>query len=96
MPTPRGATLPDSLSFLAKYKRVPRGSLLPNVTVRRRYKQRVAPKNRRRERGRGFFDFDFVKNVAKYPAVKALWRAALKRVSTLLLDHTSKKKETRQ
>ena len=88
MPTPKRATLPDGRSFPAKYKRVSRDSQPPNVTIGRRYKQRVAPKNRHRQRDRGFLDF--VKNVANKLAVKALRRAALKRAPTLL-DNTSQK-----
>ena len=46
--TPKKVTLPDGRTFYAKYKRATRADLLPNVTFPRIYKERAAPKNRRR------------------------------------------------
>ena len=73
MSTPKRETLPNNRTFVAQYKRVSRAQLPANITIRRRYIQRVAPKNKRRrgrQRGRGIFDF--VKKVIKNPTVRAL------------------------
>ena len=45
--------LPDSRIFIVRYERVSSDTLPPNVTIRRRYKQRAVPKNRTRQAGRG-------------------------------------------
>ena len=50
---PKRVVLPNGRTFYAKYKRADRDSLPANVTIRRRYKQRAAPRRRRRRvRGR--------------------------------------------
>ena len=36
-------TLPNGRAFVARYKRVPRDQLPPNIVMRRTYTQRVAP-----------------------------------------------------
>ena len=43
--TPKKVTLPN---FYAKYQRVPRSQLLPNVIMNKRYRTRAAPKGRKR------------------------------------------------
>ena len=73
--TPKRVTLPNSQTFIARYKRVPRSEMPANVTIRRRYTQRaVARDRRRRRRGRqgGHGLFDFVKKVIRNPTVRAL------------------------
>ena len=50
--TPKRVTLPDGRTFLARYKRATREDLPPNINLPRVYKERVAPKGRRRRRGR--------------------------------------------
>ena len=74
MNTPKRVTLPNAQTFIARYKRVSRAQLPANVTIRRRYTQRTAPKNKRRKRGqqRGCGIFDFVKKVIKNATVRAL------------------------
>ena len=58
--TPKRVTLPDGRTFLARYKRATRNDLPRNINLIRPYKQRAAPKGRRRrrrrinQRGRGF------------------------------------------
>ena len=53
-------TLPNGRTFYAKYQRVPRFHLPTNVTMKRKYKRRAAPKGRKRrpvikgQRGQGF------------------------------------------
>ena len=50
--TPKRVTLPDGRTFLARYKRATRDDLPPNVSLPRVYKERAAPKGRRRKRRR--------------------------------------------
>ena len=60
---PKRVVLPNGRTFYAKYKRVDRDTLPPNIQIMRRYKQRAAPKGKRRrtraaqQRGRGFKSF---------------------------------------
>ena len=59
---PKRVELPNGRIFYAKYKRVSRENLPQNIRIRRRYKQRAAPRGRRRrganiQRGRGFKSF---------------------------------------
>ena len=49
---PKRVTLPDGRTFLARYKRATRDDLPPNINLARVYKQRAAPKGRRRKRRR--------------------------------------------
>ena len=75
---PKRVTLPNGRTFVARYERISRDQLPPNVVIRRTYTQRAAPRGRRRRRaqqGQGFFDF--VKKVAKNPLVKSIARKGL-------------------
>ena len=56
---PKRIALPNGRTFYAKYKRATRAALLANVHLRPAYKQRAAPRGRRRrvQRGRGFKSF---------------------------------------
>ena len=61
---PKRVVLPNGRVFYAKYKRVDKDTLPPNIQIMRRYKQRAAPKCKRRrrrpagrQRGRGFKSF---------------------------------------
>ena len=57
---PKRVTLPNGRTFGARYKRIKRGELPPNILMRRTYTQRAATKVRRRRRaqqGQGIFDF---------------------------------------
>ena len=49
---PKRVTLPDGRTFLARYKRATRDDLPPNINLPRVYKERAAPKGRRRRRRR--------------------------------------------
>ena len=46
--TPKRVTLPNGRTFLARYKRVKRSELPPNITMSRTYTQRAVPRGRRR------------------------------------------------
>ena len=50
--TPKRVTLPNGRTFLARYKRATRDDLPPNISLPRIYKDRAAPKGRRRKRRR--------------------------------------------
>ena len=65
---PKRVTLPNGRAFVARYKRIPRDQLPLNIVMRRTYTERAALRGRRRRQGgRGIFDF--VKKVAKNPLV---------------------------
>ena len=49
---PKRVTLPDDRTFLARYRRATRDDLPPNIEFPRVYKQRAAPKGKRRKRNR--------------------------------------------
>ena len=49
---PKRVTLPDGRTFLARYRRATRDDLPPNIEFPRVYKQRAAPKSKRRKRNR--------------------------------------------
>ena len=50
--TPKRVTLPNGQTFVVQYKCVSRDQLPANVTIRRRFTQKAAPKNKgRRRRG---------------------------------------------
>ena len=68
---PERVVLPNGRTFVARYKRISRAGLPPNIVMRRTYRQRAAQRGRRRrQRGRGIFDF--VKKNAKNPLVHSL------------------------
>ena len=68
---PKRVTLPNGRTFVARYKRIPRGELPGNIVMRRTYTQRVVPRgHRHRQRGRGIFDF--VEKVEKNPLVRSI------------------------
>ena len=70
---PKRVTLPNGRTFVARYKRIPRDQLPPDIVMRRTYTQRAAPRSRRRRRaqqGQGIFDF--IQKVAKNPLVKSV------------------------
>ena len=48
--TPKRVTLPDGRTFLARYRRATRNELPHNVNLIRPYKQRAAPKGKRKRR----------------------------------------------
>ena len=50
--TPKRVTLPNGRTFLARYKRATREDLPPNISLPRIYKERAAPKGKRRRRRR--------------------------------------------
>ena len=78
---PKRVTLANGRTFVARYKRIPRDQLPPNIVMRRTYTQRAAPRGkrcRRAQQGQGIFDF--VKKVARNPLVKSIARKELEYV----------------
>ena len=82
---PKRVQLPNGRVFYAKYKRVSKDALPPNIQIRRRYKQRAAPRGRRRrvQGGRGFKSFfkkaaNFGKKAFKNKAVRGIAREIIK------------------
>ena len=75
---PKRVTLPNGRTFVARYERILRGELPPDIVMTRTYAQRAAPRGRRhRRRQQGPGIFDFVKKVARNPLVKSLAKKAL-------------------
>ena len=73
---PKRVSLPNGRTFVARYKRIPRGELPPNVVMRRTYTQRAASRGcRRRQRGPGIFDF--VKKVDRNSLVRSIAQKGL-------------------
>ena len=55
---PKRVTLPNGRTFVARYKRISRDDLPLNIRMRRTYRQRAAPRGRRRrQRGQGILKF---------------------------------------
>ena len=69
---PKTVSLPDTRTFLARNEHVTRDHLPPNARMRQCYKQRGAPKGRRRgQRGQGMgsvFRFATKKKIKKSDA----------------------------
>ena len=82
---PKRVTLPNGRTFLARYRRATRTELPANVRLERPYKQRAAPKGRRRrvkQGGRGFKSafkkaFNFAKKISNNKAVRNIGRAII-------------------
>ena len=75
---PKTVNLPDERSFILRYRRATRNELPANVTIKKTYKQRAAPTNKRR-RIRG----SFIKKLMKHSTVRKLGKAALKELPTV-------------
>ena len=75
--TPKRVTLPNGRTFVARYKRIKRSELPPNIVMRRTYRDRAAVGRRRVRRQQGQGIFDFVRKVAKNPLVKTIAKKGL-------------------
>ena len=86
-------TLLNGKTFVARYKRIPRDQLPPNIVMRRTYTQRAAPRGRRHSRAQqGQVIFDFVKKVAGNPLVKSIARKRLEYVPEVYQNLTKRVK----
>ena len=75
--TPKRVTLPNGRTFVARYKRIKRSELPPNIVMRRTYRDRAAVGRRRVRRQQGQGIFDFVRKVSKNPLVKTIAKKGL-------------------
>ena len=90
---PKRVTLPNGRTFVARYKRIPRDQLPPNIVMRRTCTQRAAPRGRRRRRAQQEQEIsDFIKKVAKNPLVKSVARQGLKYGPTAYANLTKRVK----
>ena len=82
---PKLVTLPNGRTFFARYRRATRTKLTANVRLERPYRQRAAPRVRRRrvrQGGRGYKSafkkaFNFAKTISKNKAVRNIGRAII-------------------
>ena len=74
---PKKMTLPNGRTFVARYKRIKRSELPPNIIMRRTYRDRSAVGRRRVRHQQGQGIFDFVRKVAKNPLVKTIAKKGL-------------------
>ena len=74
--TPKKVILPNEKTFVARYNRIPRDHLPPNIVMRRTYTPRGRRHRRRGQQGQGIFDF--IKKVAKNPLIKPVAKQGLK------------------
>ena len=76
---PKRVTLPNGRTFYARYERIKRQDLPANIRMKKTYKQRAAPRNRRRRRppqqGQGIVST--AKKVLKNPAIRAIAKKGL-------------------
>ena len=76
---PKRVILPNGRTFAARYKRIKRSELPPNIVMRRTYRDRAALGRRARcQQGQAIFDF--VRKVAKNPLVKTIAKKGLEYV----------------
>ena len=95
--TPKGVTLPNGRTFVARYKRVTQFYLPSNIRLRRHSKQRAAPRGRHHQQiavqqGSGFGSnvLKFVKKIVKTSVVRELGKMALNEFPNLYNKDTNK------
>ena len=74
---PKRVDLPDGRTFFARYKRIKREELPPEIIMRRTYRQRAAPRGRRRRRQRGRGIVEVTKKALKNQMVRAAAKKVL-------------------
>ena len=78
MQVSKRVALPNGRTFVARYKIIRRGELRPNIVMRRTYRQRATPRDRRRRQAQQRQEnFDFVKKVARNSLVRSTARKGL-------------------
>ena len=90
---PKRVTLPNGRTFVARYGRIKRRDLPANIRMRRTYRQRAVPRNRRRRRpaqqGQGIVSV--AKKVIKNPAFRAIAKKGLEYFFFIkIVTHTMK------
>ena len=100
---PKRVTLPNGRNFFACYKQTTRGHFPANIHLERRYKQRAAPKGKRRrpqaaaapatQQGQGIGDiFHFAKKIAKSKVARNIDKIALKQLTVVVQKLSGKLK----
>ena len=96
--TPKRVTLINGRTFVARYKRIKRSELPPNIVMRRTERDRAAVGRRRKRRQQGKGIFDFLSKVVKNPLVKTIAKKGLEyapgiyhNLSKRVKDETSKR-----
>ena len=76
---PKRVTLPNGRTFYARYEQIKRQDLPADIRMKRIYKQRAAPRNKRRRRRaqQGQAIVSVAKNVIKNPAFRAIAKKGL-------------------
>ena len=74
---PKRVDLPNGRTSFARYKRIKREELPPEIIIRRTYRQRAAPRGRRRRRQRGRGIVEVTKKALKNPMVRAAAKKVL-------------------
>ena len=89
---PKRVTLPSGRTFVARYKRIRRDQLPPNIVMRRTYTQIASPRGRKR-RQRGLRIVDFVKKscVKSLSSINCKKRSRICTRALSQLDQKSKK-----
>ena len=76
---PKRVTVPNGRTFVARYERIKRSELPSQIRMRRTYRQRAAPRNRRRrqprQQGQGIVSV--AKKVLTNPAFRAIAKRGL-------------------
>ena len=75
--TSKRVTLPNGRTFVARYKRIKRSELPPNIVMKRTYRDRAAVGRRRVRRQQDQIIFYFVRKVAKNQLVKTIAKKGL-------------------
>ena len=98
---PKRVKLPNGRTFLARYKRATRNDLPANVNLIRLYKQKAAPKGKRRkQKGRGFKDVfgkvvKLAKKVGKNKTFRKIARTTLEEAPGIVQNLSKKIKNKR-
>ena len=89
---PKRVTLPNGRTFVARCERIKRRELPADIQMKRTYKQRAAPRNKRSRRpaqqGQGIISV--VKKVIKNPAFRAIAKKGLEYASGLYQNITKR------
>ena len=70
--TLKKVTLPNGRTFVARYRKIKRSDLPPNIVMRRTYRDRAAVGRRRVRCQQGQAMFDFIRKVAKNPLANTI------------------------
>ena len=90
---PKRVTLPNDRTFVARYKRIRRVELPPNIVMIRTYTQRAALRGRRRRQAQqGQEIFDFVKKVTRNLLVRSIAKKGLEYAPSVYQNLTKRVK----